>query len=90
VYPRPLAHLPYARRDGGPAAVAARGSKSSASRRWRSASVKPTSIHESGSIHEGGSLVKVLLADFGEAKQLTGTMTRAVGTIACSPVYMCT
>ena len=61
VYPRPLAHLPYARRDGGPAAVAARGSKSSASRRWRSASVKPTSIHESGSIHEGGSLVKVLL-----------------------------
>ena len=68
VYPRPLAHLPYARRDGGPAAVAARGSKSSASRRWRSASVKPTSILV---VIEGGSLVKVLLADFGEAKQLS-------------------
>ena len=62
VYPRPPAHLPYACRDGGPAekaaAVAARGSKSSASRRWRSASVKPTNILV---VIEGGSLVKVLL-----------------------------
>ena len=36
------------------------------------------------SVVEGTKLIKVLLADFGEAKQLTQTMTRVVGTIAGS------
>lgn len=35
-----------------------------------------------------GSLVKVLLADFGESKQLTATMTHVVGTVAGTPSYM--
>jgi serine/threonine protein kinase len=35
-----------------------------------------------------GSLVKVLLADFGESKQLTATMTRVAGTAAGTPLYM--
>ena len=56
-----------------------------AARRLIHRDIKPANILV---VIEGGSLVKVLLADFGEAKQLTRTMTRVVGTIAGSPVYM--
>jgi hypothetical protein len=47
--------------------------------------VKPTNILV---VVEHGKLAKVLLADFGESKQLTETMSRAAGTAAGAPVYM--
>jgi serine/threonine protein kinase len=37
---------------------------------------------------EAGRLVKVLVADFGEAKKLTQTMTKVQGKMAGTPVYM--
>eukprot|EP01043_Picozoa_sp_COSAG02_P067715 COSAG02_NODE_10979_length_1819_cov_1.929070_1_plen_545_part_00 len=47
--------------------------------------VKPPNIL---AVVEGGRLAKVLLADFGEAKQLTQTMTHVRGTVAGTPIYM--
>ena len=47
--------------------------------------IKPANIL---AMIESGQLVKVLLADFGESKQLTMTMTRAAGTVAGTPLYM--
>ncbi len=47
--------------------------------------VKPANIL---TVTESGQLVKILLADFGESKQLTMTMTRAAGTVAGTPLYM--
>ena len=47
--------------------------------------VKPANILV---VVESGMLVKVLLADFGESKQLTMTMTRVAGTAAGTPLYM--
>ena len=47
--------------------------------------IKPANIL---AVVEDGQLVKVLLADFGESKQLTMTMTRAAGTMAGTPLYM--
>ena len=47
--------------------------------------IKPANIL---AVVESGRLVKVLLADFGESKQLTMTMTRAAGTVAGTPLYM--
>jgi hypothetical protein len=66
------------------------------SSRWRTTSspacrtlihrdIKPANIL---AVVESGRLVKVLLADFGESKQLTMTMTRAAGTVAGTPLYM--
>jgi hypothetical protein len=48
--------------------------------------IKPANIL---AVVEAGAttLSKVLLADFGESKQLTMTMTRAVGTAAGTPLY---
>ena len=47
--------------------------------------IKPANIL---TVIENGRLVKALLADFGESKQLTMTMTRAAGTVAGTPLYM--
>eukprot|EP01046_Picozoa_sp_COSAG06_P042740 COSAG06_NODE_5489_length_3446_cov_2.584105_1_plen_858_part_00 len=47
--------------------------------------IKPANIL---AVTENGQLVKVLLADFGESKQLTLTVTRAAGTVAGTPLYM--
>jgi hypothetical protein len=47
--------------------------------------IKPPNIL---ALVERARLVKVLLADFGEAKQLTQTMTHVRGTMAGTPVYM--
>ena len=47
--------------------------------------IKPANIL---TVTENGQLVKILLADFGESKQLTMTMTRAAGTVAGTPLYM--
>ena len=47
--------------------------------------IKPPNIL---AVVEEGRLVKVLLADFGEAKQLSQTMTHIHGTMAGTPVYM--
>ena len=47
--------------------------------------IKPANIL---TVTDNGQVVKVLLADFGESKQLTMTMTRAVGTVAGTPLYM--
>eukprot|EP01046_Picozoa_sp_COSAG06_P022474 COSAG06_NODE_1746_length_8495_cov_5.648761_2_plen_400_part_00 len=47
--------------------------------------IKPPNIL---ALVEAGRLVKVLVADFGEAKQLTRTMTHVHGTMAGTPVYM--
>ena len=47
--------------------------------------IKPANIL---AVVESGRLIKVLLADFGESKQLTMTMTRAAGTVAGTPLYM--
>ena len=44
-------------------------------------------LPEVGQQHEA-QLIKVLLADFGEAKQLTQSMTRARASIAGTPLYM--
>lgn len=47
--------------------------------------IKPPNIL---AVVEEGRLVKVLLADFGEAKQLSQTMTHIHGTMAGTPIYM--
>ena len=47
--------------------------------------IKPANIL---AVVEGSRLIKVLLADFGESKQLTATMTRVAGTAAGTPLYM--
>ena len=47
--------------------------------------VKPVNILV---VVEGDQLRKVLLADFGEAKQLTQSMTRAMASVAGTPLYM--
>ena len=47
--------------------------------------IKPANIL---AVVDGSRLTKVLLADFGESKQLTATMTRVAGTAAGTPLYM--
>ena len=47
--------------------------------------VKPENIL---AVVDEAQLIKVLLADFGEAKQLTQSMTRARASIAGTPLYM--
>ena len=47
--------------------------------------IKP---HNILAVVEEGRLVKVLLADFGEAKQLSQAMTHIHGTMAGTPIYM--